>query len=282
MKRSLSLPRDEKVSRTILIITDGYIAAEKEVFELIQENLNQTNVFAFGIGSSVNRYLIEGMAKAGLGEPFVVTDPVEARSVARQFQEYINSPVLTNVSVQYNGFETYDIEPPSIPDLFAKRPIIVFGKWRGERQGTIELRGTSGQGEYVQTFNVSDTPSHNINSVLRYLWVRTRIGRLSDFNFNRNNPEYKSQITSLGLTYNLLTAYTSFIAVHDVVRNTEGQSKDIKQPLPLPKGVSTLAVGGACAKVPEPEFYVIMIITAMILILTFGLRKMLGAIKINK
>jgi len=149
-------------------------------------------------------------------------------------------------------------------------------------QGTIELRGTSGQGDYVQTFNVSDTPSNEINSVLRYLWARTRIGRLSDFNFNKNNPENKAQITSLGLSYNLLTAYTSFIAVHEVIRNPEGNSKDVKQPLPLPKGVSNLAVGGACAKVPEPEFYVILILTAMILILTFSRRRILGAIKRSK
>ena len=49
------------------MVTDGYVSVEKETFKLIQENLNKANVFAFGIGSSVNRYIIEGMAHVGSG-----------------------------------------------------------------------------------------------------------------------------------------------------------------------------------------------------------------------
>jgi len=79
MHRAMALPRDETTSRTVLIVTDGYIGAEREVFGTIQDNLNRTNVFAFGIGGSVNRFLIEGMAKAGQGEPFVVTGPAGHR-----------------------------------------------------------------------------------------------------------------------------------------------------------------------------------------------------------
>ncbi|MHC5059352.1 MAG: vWA domain-containing protein, partial [Planctomycetota bacterium] len=107
MQRGFGLPRDEAFSRTIVVVTDGYIGAERDVFEEIQNNLQRTNVFAFGIGSSVNRYLIEGMAKAGLGEPFVVTSPQDAHGATEKFRRYIESPVLTNIAVKYNGFETY-------------------------------------------------------------------------------------------------------------------------------------------------------------------------------
>lgn len=272
LKKSLSLPRDEKYSRAVLIVTDGYISAEKKVFHLIQKNLNQTNFFSFGIGSGVNRYLIEGMAKAGLGEPFVVTKPQEARRTADRFQAYIKSPVLTNVAVKYHGFETFDIEPSAIPDLFAQRPVVVFGKWRGKLEGTIELRGTGGKNEYVQTFNVADSSPDEMNHALRYLWARTRIGRLSDFSIKKGDSENRDQITSLGLTYNLLTAYTSFIAVHEVARNLESDSEDVKQPLPLPEGVSKLAVGGSYSKVPEPELHVLLVILAIILASTFFYR----------
>ena len=92
LKKALSLPADETYSRTILIITDGYIAAEKDVFHLIQQNLNRTNVFAFGIGSSVNRYLIEGMAKAGHGEPFVVTNLWKPMVLLSAFATMFNHP----------------------------------------------------------------------------------------------------------------------------------------------------------------------------------------------
>jgi len=273
LKKALSLPADETYSRTILIITDGYIAAEKDVFHLIQQNLNRTNVFAFGIGSSVNRYLIEGMAKAGHGEPFVVTQPLEAHGAAQRFRNYVQSPVLTHIAVTYDGFETYDMEPPVIADLFARRPVMVFGKWRGNPQGTIELTGVDGSGKYLKTVHVSETKPLKVNSALKYLWARTRIGRLSDFNFKDHTHDTRAQITSLGLTYNLLTANTSFVAVHEVVRNPEAQSQEVHQPLPLPLHVSNLAVGGSVSKVPEPGLCTVLVIALLILILTMGYKK---------
>ncbi|HEU4343863.1 MAG TPA: VIT and VWA domain-containing protein [Candidatus Binatia bacterium] len=263
MRRGFSLPRDTAYSRTLLVITDGYIGIEKEVFDEIQKNLQQTNVFAFGIGASVNRYLIEGIAKAGQGEPFVVTNPSEAPSAAEKFREYIQSPVLTNIRVSYAGFEAYDIEPVGIHDLFADRPVIVFGKWRGDVYGLIEISGKSGKGEYAQTFYVTESRPLEANSPLRYLWARTRIGRLSDFSFNGGSSENKAEIVRLGLTYNLLTAHTSFIAVSEIRRNP-GDSEEVDQPLPLPLHVSNLAVSGTVS-VPEPELALLLAIAATML-----------------
>jgi Ca-activated chloride channel family protein len=277
LRKGFSLPRDESFSRTIAVVTDGYIGTEGDVFNEIQKNLQNTNIFAFGIGSSVNRYLIEGMAKAGLGEPFVVTKPSEAPGAAQKFREYIQSPVLTDIAVRYNGFNTYDIEPAGIPDLFANRPVIVYGKWRGAAEGTIELTGTAGSGEYAQTFYVAETRPQDTNRALRYLWARLRIARLSDFNFKRGNPEHQAEILSLGLTYNLLTAYTSFIAVSDIVRNPEGHGgepvEDVDQPLPLPLHVSNLAVGGGVSTVPEPELFLLLIMVVFMVSVIFFYRK---------
>jgi Ca-activated chloride channel family protein len=221
------------------------------------------------------------MAKAGQGEPFVVTKPIEASAKARKFRAYIQSPVLTRIELTYNGFETYDVEPRSIPDLFAKRPIIVFGKWRGTAEGIIELSGMGGNGEYAQTFDVVATKPLEANRAIRYLWARTRIARLSDFNFQRGNPENKAEITTLGLTYNLLTAYTSFIAVNDVIVNPDGQSEHVNQPLPLPLNVSNLAVGGPVSNVPEPEMSILLIFAALMLAMIVALKKF-GNIKNKK
>ena len=279
LQKGIGLPWDEGFSRTIIVVTDGFIAAERDVFETIRNNLNQINVFAFGIGSSVNRFLIEGMAKAGQGEPFVVTEPGEARAAAEQFRQYIQSPVLTGITVNYDGFKTYDIEPAGIPDLFAQRPVIAFGKWRGQPDGTIELTGTNGNGRYVQTFAVSAKTPLAINKALPYLWARTRISRLSDFNFNRGAPDDKAEITNLGLTYNLLTAYTSFIAVDEIVRNPEGDSENVKQPLPLPRHVSNLAVGGSVATVPEPGIIFLLGLGVLIGCLLVISKKLGAAVK---
>jgi Ca-activated chloride channel family protein len=262
-RTGFSLARDPAYARTMLIITDGYIGVEKEVFEEIQRNLQRTNVFAFGIGTSVNRYLIEGIAKAGQGEPFVVTNPSEAPAAAERFRRYIEAPVLTNISVSYAGFDAYDIEPVGIHDLFANRPVIVMGKWRGAPQGVVKVSGAGGHGLYTQTFYVAKTQPAETNSPLRYLWARKRISRLSDFNFNGAH-ENKDEVVSLGLTYNLLTAYTSFIAVSEVIRNP-GDSEDVDQPLPLPLHVSNLAVG--MASVPEPELVLLLAMAAAMMLM---------------
>ena len=258
IKEAMSLPRQENISRSVVLVTDGYVAGEQGVFEHIRANLNTTNVFAFGIGGSVNRYLIEGVAKAGMGEPFIVTEETEAGAAATKFREYIQTPVLTDIHVRSIGFDTYDVNPLSFPDLFAQRPIILYGKWRGPVRGTIELTGKTGQGDFVNRFDVSTGQLDEGNSALRYLWARSRIAELSDYGSSDVTEENEKAITQLGLKYNLLTQYTSFIAVREMVTNPTGSAEDVKQPLPLPLRVSELAVGNGTEIGSEPELVWLM------------------------
>ncbi|HUT51901.1 MAG TPA: TonB family protein [bacterium] len=245
LKRALALPRTRGVSRTVVIATDGYVDVEKESFDLIRDNLNDANMFAFGIGSSVNRFLIEGMARAGQGEPFVVTDPKEAPDQAAKLRKLVQSPVLTNVKLDYGKFGAYDVQPKSVPDVLAQRPVIVFGKFKGNPAGEITVSGVTGKRTYKETFTVSDVKPLPANSALRYLWARDRIATLDDYNAVSPDDERVKEVTNLGLTYNLLTAYTSFVAIDSEVRLKDGQAVTVKQPLPLPQGVSNYAVGGS-------------------------------------
>jgi len=256
LRKAIELPRSGLESRSVVVVTDGFIAQERGVFTLINENLNSTNFFAFGIGSSVNRYLVEGIARAGQGEPFVVTSLADADTAATRFRSYIESPVLTKVNVSYEGFDAYAVEPAVQPDLFAERPVVVFGKWHGEKQGRIEVTGRTATGTFTKVFDVKDSASRPEHEALPQLWARSRIARLSDFNFGNEDEETTREITTLGLTYSLLTAHTSFIAVLEEVRNASGQGADVDQPLPLPEGVSDLAVYGSGA---EPGFWILLL-----------------------
>ncbi|HKU37132.1 MAG TPA: VIT domain-containing protein [Polyangiales bacterium] len=247
-----ALPRSEHVSRSVIVLTDGYIAEERGAFDLIRHNIQNTNVFAFGIGSSVNRYLIEGLARAGQGEPFIVTDPSQAPATAERFRKYIQSPVLTDVRVRFDGFDAYDVEPELQADLFAERPIVVFGKWRGARAGSIEVLGRTASGAFRAQLPVAMSDARAENAALPQLWARSRIARLSDF--AGEDASLQRQVTELGLRYGLLTKYTSFIAVLEQIRNPGGNAQNVDQPLPLPAGVSELAVsGGEYASGAEPE-----------------------------
>jgi Ca-activated chloride channel family protein len=216
---------------------------EEEVFDLIRKNLGDANMFTFGIGSAVNRHLLEGMARVGMGEPFVISKPEEIREKAEKFRKMIESPVLTKVKVDFGKLNVYDVEPLSIPDVFAERPVIVFGKWRGKLVGEITLSGMTSSGPYVNKIDIRKEKPLKSNSGLRYLWARHRITLLSDYNFLHQDADRIKEVTQLGLTYNLLTAYTSFVAIDTEVRLVDGQAITVKQPLPLPEGVSDYAVG---------------------------------------
>jgi len=243
LQKALSLSKTEGFSRSIVIATDGYVSVETKVFDLMRKNLGDANMFAFGIGSSVNRHLIEGMARIGMGEPFVITKPDQALITAKKFRKLIESPVLTGIKVDFGKFKAYDVEPPNIPDVLADRPVIVFGKWRGSALGTISLQGYTGKHRFLKKIDVSKTKALKSNSALRYLWARHRIALLADYNRLSKQDERVKEVTSLGLTYNLLTAYTSFVAVDKQVRVQDGQTVTVKQPLPLPQGVSDYAMG---------------------------------------
>jgi Ca-activated chloride channel family protein len=193
-----------------------------------------------------------------MGEPFIVTQESEASAVAAKFREYIQTPVLTDIHVRPMGFDVYDVHAAHLPDLFAQRPVILFGKWRGSAGGTLELHGKTGQGDYLTRLNVAGVQPDEANRALRYLWARSRIAELSDYGSSYVDEDRISNITSLGLKYNLLTQYTAFIAVLEEVRNTQGPAQDVNQPLPLPLGVSDLAVGNGTESGSEPELVWLM------------------------
>ncbi len=345
LRDALAIPASEEVSRSIVIITDGYIYGEEEIFEIIHQHIGDADFFPFGIGRGVNRYLIEGIAKTGQGEPFVVTQKEEASDTAERFKTYIQSPVLTDIQVKFDGFYVYDVEPSVLPTLFAQRPIVLLGKWRGEPAGSVQITGKTGSSDYVQTISIDNSAAvrmvnsklpnqktAQINSaemkaaadlfgvnaaavndrfsnnqpskpsevsgvntvldingavqssaksdnqlvlavsmeseVLSYLWAQKRIERLTDYGLSNDNPDVKAEVTRLGLTYSMLTPYTSFIAVTETVRNPDKNSKDVKQPLSLPLEVSNFALGGYLFGSEPGE---LMMAAALVLILLLQL-----------
>ena len=242
----------EGYARIVVVITDGYVSFEAVAFNLVRQRLGQSSLFAFGIGSAVNRFLIEGLARAGQGEPFLVLEEEQAPAEAGRFQTYISSPILTGVEAGFEGFDAYEVEPPFIPDMLADRPIIIFGKWKGEAAGTVLLGGRTGDGVYSAQFDVSTFQAKSTNRALRYLWARHRIDQLSDDMRAGSRANLRPRITQLGLDYNLLTEYTSFIAVDRRIRNADGLQA-VEVPLPLPLGVEDSALGSGSSGVSAVE-----------------------------
>jgi Ca-activated chloride channel homolog len=248
-----------------VVVTDGFVTVEREAFELVRQHLSSANVFSFGIGSSVNRHLMEGLARAGMGEPFIITQPDQAAGEAKRFRKMIDSPVLTNVKVRFEGLDVYDVEPAQVPDLLAERPLIVFGKWRGEAKGQLLVDGNTPSGPMHLSLPVNANNASN-TAALRHLWARHRIAALSDQEALEGGNAAKEAITDLGLKYSLLTQYTSFLAVDQVVRNkAPADSASVNQPLPLPQGVENSALGAEVPSTPEPAAWGAMLVTISVL-----------------
>lgn len=262
IKRAMNIPKQIGTARSFAIVTDGYISVEEEVFSYIRQHLGQANFFALGIGSSVNRHLIEGIAHVAMSESFVATKKEQRPSIAKRFAQYIQSPVLTDIDVQFEGLEVYDVIPKQIPDLLAERPIVVFGKYRGKAKGKVKITGLQHQRKKERSIPISSSMPQAANGALPFLWARHKIKTLDDFGQVFGTPEkHQEMITTLGLEYGLLTRYTSFVAVDTLIRRKQGTSTPVKQPLPLPKNVPNSAIGkpSLSQSVPtqeedEPEF----------------------------
>jgi Ca-activated chloride channel homolog len=266
LRTSYALPRPagQSMSRSVVVITDGYVAVEPQAFRFIRKHLGEANLFSFGIGSSINRGLIEGMARAGMGSPFVVLNPTEASDKAAKLRAYIESPMLTNVQLSFQGLDVYDVIPQKLPDLMAERPLIAFGKYRGSGQGVIEVSGSQASGTFKQQMVLDTTAASAPNRPLRSLWARSWIEELMDQHAALGGePGTRRAITHLGLKYGLLTEFTSFVAVDSQVANTTGAAATVRQPLPMPQGVANSALAGTSWQTMVMESSSIFILRAI-------------------
>jgi Ca-activated chloride channel homolog len=278
LNTSFALPRATKsLSRSVILVTDGYVTVEKEAMDKIRANLNNTNVFAFGIGSSVNRYLINGIAHVGGGVPFVVTNENEADSIATKFRKYIQTPVLANINVKYEGFKPYDLIIEKQPDIMSERPIVIIGKYRGSSNGKLILSGNTGKGKIEKVVDINDDLISASNSAIRYLWAREKIKIISDLGAESMDEKAVKATTDLGLKYNLLTEYTSFIAVDKKeVVTKNGELVTVEQVSPMPSGVSNFAIGAnfdlvGSFMVGSSDYSSFLWITSISLIIIFAL-----------
>ncbi len=259
LKKAMTLPKLEKYSRSVILITDGFISADLEVIEYLSQNLDKGNIFPFGIGESVNRYVIEGLANISMSEPFIITDMEDADKEADKFKEYIDSPVMTDIKIDFEGLDVYDIIPEKIPDVYAQRPIIISGKYRGTPEGTVYVNGQNGKQEMKTYFEVERFAEEDTSQVLKYLWARRKLQTLQDFPGEysfRKKDNNKAAIIDLGLKYHLMTNHTSFVAVDTEVRSQQanversGVHEDVAYELD-----PSMSQNGAVTE-PEPDEFV--------------------------
>lgn len=249
--------------RVVCFFTDGYVGNDLEIVDAVKKNAAGTRVFSFGIGNAVNRFLLDGMAHAGRGEVEYVTLGADADQSVERFKSRIQSPVLTDIDIDWGTLAVEEVYPARIPDLFSAKPIVVHGRLSGPASGTITLRGNTGAGGFERVIDVSPAASakdpreaepgglllKSAYSSLPALWARAKIEDLMNRDLaatqHGNMPEpLKIAITELGLAYRLMTQFTSFVAVEELTVTVGGQPTKVLVPVEMPDGVSHEGVFG--------------------------------------
>ncbi len=256
IKAALDASDSQQHVRVVCFMTDGYIGNDLEIVGEIQKHPN-ARVFSFGIGQSVNRFLLDKMAEEGRGEAEYVALNDDGSLAAKRFHERVRSPLLTDISLDFGDLLVADVYPKRINDLFSAKPVVVHGRYTKGGSGTIKLKGKSFGRETVREININFPENEARHDVLATLWARTRIDDLmrQDYQGIQNGnakPEIKDTITNLGIEYRLLTQFTSFVAVEERIVTDGGQPRKIEVLVEMPEGVSregVFAIDGSDTKI---------------------------------
>jgi Ca-activated chloride channel homolog len=236
IRAALGFPHDAERLRFVTFLTDGFIGNEADILAAIDHNLGSTRVFSFGVGSSPNRYLLERMAGIGRGAVAFLSLQDSGRMVMDAFFARISHPALLDVEIDYGSMAVSDVFPSRLPDLFVGRPVVVTGRFTG-RADDVELQGTAGGEPVAVTLNrESNATEHEF---LPNLWARLKIAELEDrLAIEPGNVGLlAAEIRQTAINYELMSDYTSFVAV-DASQITEGRTgTTVYQAVPVPEGV---------------------------------------------
>ncbi|MEA5521083.1 VIT domain-containing protein [Limnoraphis robusta] len=256
--------------RSIVLITDGYIGNENEVIAEVKNQLKSGNrLYSFGVGSSVNRFLLNRLAEIGRGSSQITRPDEPTEDVVESFLSQINNPVLTNIQVSWDGVgEPVEVYPVRLPDLFDSQPLVIFGRKTDHRSGKLKIRGITASGDrYEQIIPINFAPPNNVkgsgsnssarseqdfgNIAIAQLWGRAKIKHLMNQMFGGETKSGVEAVTQTALDYRLLSQYTAFVAVSEEVRvDPDGTRRTVQIPVELPEGVSYEGIFGSQ---PQPN-----------------------------
>jgi Ca-activated chloride channel family protein len=237
IKAALDFPHDPRRLRFVCFLTDGYIGNEAEILGEIRKRLGPSRIFSFGIGSAVNRYLIEHMGKTGRGAVAFLGPNDDASPIMEDFFERISHPALTDLRIDWGGMRVAETFPGQLPDLFVGRPLIVTGRYRGDANAPIRLSGNAGSEQLQFTVPVTTTATTTTNSSLASIWARMKVAELAEQSIYEPNDNWAGQIKKVALDYGLMSSFTAFIAVDSSRRTAGNRDTTVPVSVPVPEGV---------------------------------------------
>ena len=237
IKAALDFPHDENRLRIVSFMTDGYIGNESEILAAIHERLGESRIFSFGVGSSVNRYLLERMAIMGRGAvAYVGLDESGGEAVDR-FYDVATRPAMANIEIDWGNLKVDDVYPKRIPDLFVGRPIMITGRLKNTSPGKIRIKGQLGEDRSHFDVTVDPDNSDAKHQGIQSVWARCKLAELSNIETYNPGNGIKKEIITTSINYNLISRYTAFLAVDSLERTKGDHGYTVDVPVPVPDGV---------------------------------------------
>jgi Ca-activated chloride channel family protein len=234
VKGALDFPHDPSRLRFVCFLTDGFIGNEAEILHEVDKRLGPARIFSFGVGPSVNRYLLDSMARIGRGAVAYLLAETDSAPVMQDFFERISHPAMTDLQIDWNGMNVKEVFPKRMPDLFAGRPILLTGRFYGEPPAFVTVRAREGGQERTL---IAPVFHEELSPALATIWARSKIADLSMRAIGSAWFDHKGEIRRTALDFNLLSQFTSFVAV-DSTHRTEGWSgTTVPVAVPVPDGV---------------------------------------------
>ncbi len=242
IRASLAPSESRDHVRIVCFMTDGYVGNEDEIIAEIRRHPG-ARVFSFGIGSSVNRHLLDQMSQQGRGEVEYVGLQDDGSAAAKRFHSRVQTPLLTDIQLSFQGLAVDEVYPKRIPDLFSAKPVVISGRYRDGGRGTVKITGRMGGQPFERVVPVELAASVE-RAGIRSLWARTKVGDLMADGANT----HREAITELGLQYAILTPFTSFVAVEHKTISEAGKLRTVEVPVEVPEGVDGRMAGTESAK----------------------------------
>ncbi len=233
---ALAQPHDPARLRVVVFLTDGFVGNEDEILASVASHMGEARLFCFGVGSAVNRYLLEELARIGRGTTQVVRADEDEAAAVERFHARLARPLLTDVRIDWKGLAVRDLSPAQVPDLFAGQPIILSGRYTSAGAATITVHGR--QAGRAVSFDVPVTlPESRPEPAIATVWARARIADLSRAQLRGETPALRAEIVRLALAHRLMTRYTAFVAVDTSRITTGGAATRVDVPVEVPDAI---------------------------------------------
>lgn len=241
---SLSAQPDPNRLSQVILITDGSVSDEVALFKTIKERSGSRRLFTVGIGSAPNGFLMTRAAQAGRGTYTYIQNLDEVAAQMNGLFTKLEKPALVDARVTWHdSSEPVEMWPSKVPDLYFGEPLSLLAHLPPDVR-RVEISGRIGEDVWSSTVHLEGGQNH---PGVGALWGREKIKGLMQRLRNTDTPEQiKAQILKTALKFELLSRYTSLIAIDEhVARPKDKDLASVQVPTNLPDGWSREAKTGA-------------------------------------